>query len=681
MQNMKHTIHSLFMVTIVYVVCATSAFSIPIIQRNIKKPRGPPPLTHSILSQPTFSDQSSYVRIGDGSGPTLALGDFTADGYTDLVVGNSLEQPRSLEVLIWDHSLFAFRKSNQSQYPIKQDFSLDDIPHFPQEAFINSVVPADINADGWLDVVISVQISQQLFHGVLLLGDGFGNLFYKEILPGIPPSFLILDANDDSFVDIFFISLHHERVFYINGPAGNFSKQVWKPFSDVDSRCVPLTNQNSIAYVDLDGDCASDLIIPTSCGLEVWLNHESKRIRARWISGQEYRKLKTDFLHLSYYNNSDRLLMLNSSVWFSQTGDKRAVFADFNGDGTIDIGVPNSNDETFRISYSVRKHLRGMLCTTDPEWSFSTKVALKDFPVSKTLFGSTTIEESVRVGDFNYDGKLDLLIIDGVSGRVNLFVAQSDNGQLPWLTGSSVITRVVDQVLFPMTGGNHKSKGKAVDMLRYDHVDENGIFREIDDPIAATFIDIDESGRQDILVSQKHGTRLVWNRYKNLPDAMYFKASVMTAALGDNTWFKNSSQIQSLVPGNVVKIAYGGRYGRETQVCMQCAQGGTLTLQSCPCLFGISRIANYIDEMAIGWGGGVRTWNGLMPNALALIWQQQHSTRRTVKWKISYTPRDRDGQMKRIVSVLCVTLVMLLIVIVYFDVIEKREQRVHKLHV
>lgn len=680
---MKHALNSLFtLITFICVVFATSVSSIPIVKGIKGKTRGPPPLTHSILSQPTFSDQSSHVRIGDGSGPTIALGDFTGDGYTDLVVGNNLERLRSLRILIWDHSIFAFRNSDQSQDILKQDFSLDDISNFPAEAFITSAVPVDINADGWLDLVISIQISQQLHHGVLLLGDGSGNLFYKDILPGIPPSFLILDANDDTFADIFFISVHHERVFYINQPPGNFSRHVWKPHRAGNDHCIPLSNQNSIAYVDLDGDCASDLIIPTSCGLEVWLNHEPKRIIARWINGQEYRKPKTDFLHLTLHDNSDRLLMLNSSVWLSQAGDNRAVFADFNGDGTIDIGVPNSIDETFRISYNVRKQqLRGSLCTVDPSWAFSTKVVLKDFSVSKTAFGSTAIEESVRIGDFNYDGKLDLLIIDGVSGRVNLFVAHSENDRLPWLTSSSGIMKVVDKILFPMTGGNHKPEEKSVDMLRYNHVDENAIFREIDDPIAATFIDIDESGRQDVLVSQRHGSRLIWNNYKNLHDAVYFKASVMTAALRENTWFKNSSQIRSLVPGNVVKIAYGGRYRRETQACMQCAQGGTLTLQSCSCFFGISRIANYIDEMAIGWGGGVRTWNGLMPNALALIWQQQYNTRKTVKWKISYTPRDRDGQMKRIVSVLCVTLVMLLIVIVYFDVVEKREQRIHKLHV
>lgn len=660
----------------------TSSFKISYQQAPARKPPHIP--QNPLLSPTLFTDQSEYVRLGDNIGTVLALGDFTADRYVDLLLVQNTQRFRSITVLCWHHHSYTFRmplpNKNSSFSPV---FSIDTIPAMSSDATIASATTFDANSDGYLDVLLSVRLAENHYVAAILLGDGTGCLKFDHLIPDVHPYALILDANDDMLYDIFFTNNLGHRIFYMNGPPGNFSKHLWHPWPD-STKCIPTYPFNSNSFVDVNGDCAPDLVITSSCGMEVWLNSPlNQSSSTRWPNGNHFQKESQFFHRLTLPKDKAHFMLLEQTVWSAKEGDGHAVFSDFNADGAIDIAVVNTRHRTVRISYCVRRpRFKRKLCSVDPNTRFDTLLTLTDVAPSATDFGTTTVQPMLRVGDFNFDGLSDILLLDADSGTISLYVATLVADKGVWFDpGTWHLSTVLDRFLFPITGGFSSSTSAApyVDIVKYVRYDESPLFNQLEDPIAATFFDVDESGRQDILVSQRHGTRLIWNNYQNMDDAVYFKATGVNTAQTSSI-SQSYAQSFSPLPGNTFKVSYGGRHRRETHVCTQCPQSGVLALQSCSCFFGITRIANYIEEMAMGGASGVRTWIALMPNALAIVWPYRFEPNAAVKWKVSYLSKGRDGQMKKIVVVLCITLAVLLFAIVYIHSLEQRESCAGKFH-
>lgn len=652
----------------------------PLGERDGRRP--PRASTFGLEGNERLSDQTNYVGLGDKAGSTIALGDFNCDRYTDLLVAPDPHRMRAVRVLLWRHHDFSFQEAHLSNDPTTHAvFSLDSISSFSTHASVMAATTLDANSDGFLDVLLSVQVQKDVFAGLILNGDGTGNLRFDQILPDVTPGMLIMDVDDDASQDIFLVTPLGERLFYINNRQGTFTRKVWRPH-DVPSKCMPTAPFNSNAFVDLNGDCLPDLVVTTTCGMEVWFNHglHNKTV-SRWMVGKQFTKEHIDFSEMTIARHGgDHYTILDKSIWDSASGDGRATFADFNGDGTVDIAVPNAEDEELRISYNVREsHARRKLCSTHPEWHFETNVALQNVRVPDSLFGLARTQSFIRVGDYNFDGKADILLINGEMGTVNLFEAtQSPTDALFPESGMSY---VIERLLFPITGTYIFQSSESLLGVRYVRAAESSILEHIEDPLAAVFFDLNESGRQDILISQRHGTRLLWSNYKDCQDAVFFKATGVETAHADWRGIAPSKEAFSPLPGNTFQLSYGGRYGQEMHVCTQCPQSGFFALQSCSCLFGITRIANYIEEMAMGGAKGVRTWRNLMPNALAIVWPRHHPSRDYAKWKIAYLSKGRDGQMKRIILVLFATLVVLTVAIAYTHGLERLEEHRNKLDI
>lgn len=660
---------------------AAASFKLPIQQSTARRPPRIPqnPLLPAVL----FTDQSDYVRLGDNIGTVLALGDFTADRYVDLLVVQNAQRLRSVAVLSWNHLSYSFRMPlHDKNSSFSAMFSLNSISAMSSDATIASATTFDANSDGFLDVLLSIRLEENRYVAAILHGNGSGCLKFDHLIPDVHPYALIMDANDDMLYDIFFTNSIGERIFYVNGPPGKFTKHVWKPWTN-SAKCIPTYPFNSNSFVDVNGDCAPDLVITSSCGMEVWLNNPPNQSSSKgWRTGHHYSKKSRSFHRLTMPKDKDHFMILNQSVWSEKEGDGHAVFSDFNADGAIDIAVINTKHRTVRISYYVRRpRFKRKLCSVDPNARFDTHLTLTDVAPSETDVGSTTVQPMLRVGDFNFDGLSDILLLDADSGTIGLYVAAVVPEKGVWFDpGSWHLSSVLDRFLFPITGGwASENAVPYLDIVKFIRYDESPLLNHLEDPIAATFFDVDESGRQDILISQRHGTRLIWNNYQNLDDAVYFKATGVNAAQTSPT-SQSYSQPFSPLPGNTFKVSYGGRHRRETHVCTQCPQSTVLALQSCSCFFGITRIANYIEEMAMGGASGVRTWIALMPNALAIVWPQRFEPGTSVKWKVSYLSKGRDGQMKKIVLVLCVTLAILLFAIVYIHSLERREPGGGKFH-
>lgn len=649
-----------------------------------KSVRKPPRIPQNSLSLPTFlTDQSKYVHLGDDVGSVIAVGDFTADRYYDLLVVLSTHRLRSIGVLCWHHNSYSFQPPKSpvnSSY--KAILSIDSIPGIASDAVIASAMTIDANCDGLLDVLLVIRLADNEYVAAVLNGDGNGCLVFNQLLDDVNPFALVMDANDDMQSDIFFINNHGDRVFYINSPPGSFTRHIWNPWPE-SVRCIPTYPFNSNSFADVNGDCTPDLVVTTSCGMEVWLNQEPSHIsESAWRHGQNghyFRKSSRVFNYMELPRDSKHFILLNHSVWSPTNGDGHAIFADFNADGALDVAVMNHIHRSIRISYGIRRaRINRRLCATDEAIRFETRVALADISVSETDFGAIAIPPMIRAGDFNFDGMVDLLLVDGSSGTICLYTATFAPGSVRWFDrGSWPLPTFLQRFIFSIIGSPFAIEDPSrADIIKYVRYVDSPILHQIEDPLAAAFFDVDESGRQDILVSQRHGTRLIWNNYQNMDDSVYFKATGVNAvysSLRPSNLDQSASILQpfSPLPGNTFKVSYGGRHRRETHICSQCSQSSVLTLQACSCLFGITRIANYIEEMAMGGAVGVRSWMALMPNALAFIWPQQFEPGAVIKWKMSYLSRGRDGQMKKIVLVLCITLAVLLFCITYIHSNEK----------
>mmetsp|Transcript_6439 Transcript_6439/g.27369 ORF Transcript_6439/g.27369 Transcript_6439/m.27369 type:complete len:229 (-) Transcript_6439:1780-2466(-) len=211
---------------------------------------------------------------------------------------------------------------------------------------------------------------------------------------------------------------------------------------------------------------------------------------------------------------------------------------------------------------------------------------MEDVTIAETQISTYfRIPASLRSGDFNMDGATDLIGIDGSTRELRL-----------WRNSINVHDR-----------------NSTVSFERYDLLD---LYQELGDIVAAASFDTDDSGRQDLVVIEGEGrTQLVWNGMKGGSNAMFFK----TTGLSNLSYFTTPKPFAP-VPGNTVSIVYDDEHGHEFRSCSQCPQSSYLPLQRCNCFFGLRRVVNYVSQMSVGAAGLTRTWSGLMPNSMALLW-------------------------------------------------------------
>ncbi|KAA8493578.1 T-cell immunomodulatory protein-like [Porphyridium purpureum] len=582
-----------------------------------------------VLTPEGFSDQTAYVgldQLGD-VGALVAFGDFSRDMFLDLVLVNPQAMQGAL-VAVWDHENFRFVQKNGIQLP-RASLSLA------------SVASADFNNDGILDI-LAVADNAQAF---IFYGDGSGSFTsdFDDTAAGMPgnvsssdmktlsqmsPNFLIFDANGDLKPDILSIIPNRGAVLHtaLDDP-GMWRTTPWN--QNLWTSCS-VVNDASPAFVDLNGDCLPDLLIPSSCGLHVWLNAGPQGSFADVTTASSTYKL------------------IGSSVWDPNRGDGRLAFADFNGDGTIDIAFHNVRQNTINVLVNVQRiRTYGQLCEPDPHWALNRLVAATDATViASELSNSFRVPPTLRVGDFNYDGLPDLVVVG---------------------EGDAV-------VLYGNTGRWGKAQRGDKDVALFKPFESDSVLKDSGkNAIAACFFDTDESGRQDILVLTKSGKmRLIWNNYIQKAESLFFKGTALSAL----PYFGRKPPPFAPVPGATFKLSFATPESHVLLACSQCPESSFLALQTCNCFFGLVRISNYIEQVALGTGKYTRSWENLMPNSVVVVWPQDAV--QTGSWWIEYFTQRRGGQMLGVVIALCVLLLLLAISIYYLFWKEFQEDRLQK---
>lgn len=630
---------------------APAASSQPSILSNLFNPNslmGASPHTRSAPPSTThgFSDQSKYVKLS-ASGAVVAVADFNYDRFIDLLMIDTSKM-RSLSVMLWDHDKFIFRHSGT---PISLDHPT--LKAVEEKAGVNSMgrivatYVADFGNDGILDVLVSDGTQGRIFFGD---GDGSFNASTPIIVPELPRVAALVDANADFVPDIFVIFANQTRGFWQYSrnnmtdearfnQEGHLVFQNWTGGSNHNVDGKPCTTDDemasAIAFADLDGDCLPDLIVPTTCGLEVWSNDAAAN---------------RPFWQLSAARPSTDMRQLGVEVYNFAHGDRVIAIADFNSDGTNDIAVVNRNRHDMLVHLNVQKGREvGDLCAPDGDWKLERRVGMSSAvnlrkPRLGSMFGAVEIPPTMHVGDYDLDGMPDILVIDGTSTQ---------------------------PIIFRNKGTWSQRRMEDANFERLERAVESGLSKGNSQAISATFFDTDEIGRQDILVVRSgNETRLMWNTVHEGWDSLFFKGT-MLSALG----YRLDPRPFAPVVGNTIKISYmeRGTRRRVRRICSQCAQSGALQLGTCNCQYGLHGIANYIEELFVGAGASSRSWSSLMPNSMAVIWAEGGNN--TGSWWMEYFTQRRGSQMIRVTAILMACLVALGFSILWLQNQEAKEDR------
>lgn len=363
---------------------------------------------------------------------------------------------------------------------------------------------------------------------------------------------------------------------------------------------------NSNAYVDMNGDCVSDLIV-TSMGssgpqLEIWLNE------------------KASF-------RQDKVLPLLE-------GASGVIFSDFDRDGTMDIlysvchPSPNCSDEnSIHIIYNVQKPICGdifssrsncrpssELCTADDyQLGVASNVSSNHNSVlvptahfqNRHFQWTTTSAVMIRSGDFNLDGFPDLLIpMVGADG--------------------STIIELWENV--PCTESLCGPEATSSNRRTFQQM-TNGVnaLSDVKGSYVAAFFDFDEDGVLDILtlsekVSEKDSSvtptiNAVFNNFFN--DAFFLKTMGLNGVWGT---LSKPKPFGVNFPGTVWKYTVtdlGG--GKSVAQGVQLRQSGGYSLQTPYILFGLGRTSNYIEEIFMGDAVNepvqYALWTTIIPNS------------------------------------------------------------------
>ena len=359
-----------------------------------------------------FQNEVIYSSGGDTEPLSVAVGDFNNDSWLDIVVANSLGA--NLGVFLgYGNGTF----SAQRTYPT-------GVGSLPQ-----TVVVGDVNNDEHLDLVVTNALKDNI--GIFL---GYGNgtfsdqMIYPTEYGSTPVSVALGDFNNDGNLDIV-------NACYWTSDIGIFFGYGNGTFSDEITYSTGYgSNPNSVVVGDFNNDSILDIAVT---------NQGSRSIGIFLGCGDG------NFLNETMYSTGN-----NSKPTTMTVGD-------FNNDAILDITVSNFGTGNIGVFFG---HHDG---TFSDQMTFSTGgnsqpwwVAVGDFNndhrpdivtantgtnnigifvafINGTFFDQMTYSTgissspiSVAVGDFNNDGRLDIVVANRDRGSIGLFFGYAHDGFL-----------------------------------------------------------------------------------------------------------------------------------------------------------------------------------------------------------------------------------------------------------
>jgi integrin alpha FG-GAP repeat containing protein 1 len=195
-----------------------------------------------------------FGNISHGVSPA-AFGDFNSDKLTDIFVIR--DDGHAIEVLLAG-----------TKEPIMQPSNLTC--YFPKGS-ITSVVPGDFDGDAVMDILVTTkEKGEHTNTSVFILWGAQDSVECPtdESHPVLSTKDqpLVLDFNDDMISDLFGQTSEGKRMYWIFGPNRTAPREYPMAHEGRDQLRYP----HSHAFVDLDGDFVTDLVLTTDKGFEVW---------------------------------------------------------------------------------------------------------------------------------------------------------------------------------------------------------------------------------------------------------------------------------------------------------------------------------------------------------------------------------------------------------------------------
>jgi hypothetical protein len=325
--------------------------------------------TVSVLLNTTATDATtpsfaSAVTFAAGTNPTsLAVGDFNGDGRPDIVVIN--------------HSGTASVLLNTTvQYATTPSFAT--AVTFPVGNYSNSVAVGDFNGDGRPDIAVTGLETVSVLMNTTATGATTASFAPQQTFPVTnPESLTVGDFNGDGRLDIAVAAENPEGAVSVlmntTMPGATTASFAYQQTFAVGNGTLSV----AVGYFNADG--RPDLITANSYGnsVSVLLN------------------TTTPFQTILPSFSSPQNVSTNIA------GEPGSVaVGDFNGDGRPDLVIANFDNGT--VSVLLNTTPIGATTPTFTETSFS--------------LGSATLQpDSVAVGDFNGDGKPDIVVALGAT--------------------------------------------------------------------------------------------------------------------------------------------------------------------------------------------------------------------------------------------------------------------------
>lgn len=187
-----------------------------------------------------------------------AFGDFNSDELTDLFVVHG--EPNTVEVML--------AREQEPLLQVDQGLSC-----MFSSRHITSIVPGNFDGDAHLDILVTTLDLEDKLTYIFILWGGLNylncsNTTEVAVMKNQP---VVLDYNDDMIVDLFGEDRNGRRIFLLFSENRAVKPQV----INITQSEHPLRAPHSHAFLDLDGDDATDLFISTEDGFELWTRNET----------------------------------------------------------------------------------------------------------------------------------------------------------------------------------------------------------------------------------------------------------------------------------------------------------------------------------------------------------------------------------------------------------------------
>ncbi|QRW26836.1 Cdc73 family RNA polymerase II accessory factor [Rhizoctonia solani] len=619
-------------------------------------------------------------------GRVVAFGDLNGDQFLDLLTLS--EDQKKVDAWVWDHNSFSFSRSTT-------------VASFITGQIVN-VVPADLNYDGRLDMLImTIGKEGKQLDLSLHLGDGQGVNYSSPRT--LPPSGLahpiVLDSDGNMRLNMLGLDPDGNMKLWRNNDDTSGTFTLVDP--PLPSQACKLADPHSSAVVDFNGDCLADLFLHCQDDtFQIWTRSPGSQGGYTFARGEKLPK-----------------------------GAGAVSFADMDRDGTLDIVFPVCKsfssktgvglDCSVHIAYNKQIPLcpsaggipsggskskcrsPGDLCVADEAFGFKFDQSAGDaysviplnsiLPNHDSLLLTDTSHNPplpipLRIGDANLDGYPDILAVAVDEAGVNrvpvlLFSVPGKDG--PLISANALDSRGLEfsphvQQLFGV-GRNVSTTSSGTHHRRFFKSAKRGAeaLAEITDARGVAFVDLDEDGTLDILVQRngaQTGSRIAFIQNNFFQDAFFLKAIVLNGACPSGICETSSGKYKpfgSTNPGASFKYTVLDTRGdRSAAFGTQLPQTGYQVLHTPYAFLGLGRTNNYIETLIAGSTSpqSSTTLEGVIPNSKLVLNPNADGT----DWKRELFLR--PGQwLWWVLFTLVAATVILLVVVMVLHINEKRE--------